>query len=283
MAIRILTDSAADYEPQELAEKHIAMVPIGIAFGDESFQDGYDLSKEEFYKRLLTREHFPKTAQPSPNEFLTHFEAAKEAGDQLIAILLSSGLSGTYHSACLAQEMCEYDGIFVIDSLSAVTGMRLMVDTALLRVAEGKSAEEIVAEVIDMRSRMTIYAGMDTLEYLRMGGRISKTQASLAGALNVKPILSVNPVDGTLDVPNKALGMKRAMGILMDYMKKIPRDPTYPVYFPFSLSPENVKSFIALAKQQYPDIDETLYFNLGPTIGSHIGDNAFGFTYVRAK
>jgi len=283
MAIRILTDSAADYEPHELAEKGILMVPIGIAFGDDSFQDGYNLSKEEFYRRLLTKEHFPKTAQPSPNEFLTHFEAAKEAGDQLVAILLSSGLSGTYHSACLAQEICEYDGIYVIDSLSAVTGMRMMVDTALLRVAEGKSAEEIQDEVLDMRSRMVIFAGMDTLEYLRMGGRISKTQASLAGALNVKPVISVNPVGGTLDVPNKALGLKRAIGVLLDYMKKIPRDPAYPVYFPYSLDPKNVISFIAKAKELYPEIDETQYYNLGPTVGSHIGDNAFGFTFVRAK
>ena len=283
MAIRILTDSSADYEPQELAGKGILMVPIGVAFGDEAFQDGYNLSKEEFYRRLLTRKHFPKTAQPSPAEFLTYFEAAKEAGDQLVAILLSSGLSGTYHSACVAKEMCDYADIHVIDSRSAVTGIRMMVDTALARVAEGRSAQQIEDEIVDMRSRMTIYAGMDTLEYLRMGGRISKTQASLAGALNVKPVLSVNPVDGTLDVPNKALGLKRAMGILLDYMKKIPRDSSYPIYFPFSLNPENVKSFIALAKQQYPDIDENLFFNLGPTIGSHIGDNAFGFTYVRAK
>ena len=283
MAIRILTDSAADYEPQELAEKGILMVPLGIAFGDESFLDGVNLSKEEFYRRLLTREHFPQTSQPSPAAFLTHFEAAREAGDQLVAILLSSGLSGTYNSACLAQEMCEYDGIHVIDSLSAVTGMRMMVDTALQRAAEGRTAQEIEDEVIDMRSRMTIYAVVDTLEYLRMGGRVSKAQATLAGALNVKPMIFVNPAGGGLDVPNKALGMKRAMAAMLNYMKTIPRDTAYPVFFPFALNPENAKAFIAIAKEHFPEIDESLCFNLGPTIGTHIGDNAFGFTYVRAK
>lgn len=280
MAIRILTDSAADYEPHEIKERELICLPLSITFGDETFQDGFDLSKDEFYRRLLTREHFPKTSQAPLGEYIPHFEAARDAGDDIICIMLSGGLSGTVQSARMAAEMVDYDGIHIIDSLTAVTGQRMLVDTAVQRAREGKSAAEIVEEILDMRGRMTIYAMINTMDYLLMGGRVSKVQATLGGALNIKPIIHVN-AEGGLDVPAKAMGQSRAFKILLDYMDKFPRDEAYPIYYPFSHNDANLQKFLEYLREKKPGIDTTHCYNLGPTIGTHIGDACFGFTYVR--
>lgn len=280
MAIRILTDSSADYEPHEIKERGIICLPLSITFGDETFKDGFDLSKEEFYRRLLTREHFPKTSQAPPGDYIPEFEAARDAGDEILCILLSSALSGTVQSAQMAKEMVGYDGVHIVDSLTAVTGLRMMVDTAVARVAEGKQVQEIIDEVLDMRSRMTIYAMINTMDYLLMGGRVSKVQATLGGALNIKPVIHVNR-EGGLDVPAKAMGQNRAMKTLLDFMDKNPRDEKYPIYYPFSFDDSNLQKFLEFLREKKPGIDTSHCYNLGPTIGTHIGDECFGFTYIK--
>ena len=118
--IKFLVDSGSDYDVKEAEEKGICFAPLSITFGEETFLDGIELQRSEFYDRLVNQDQFPKTAQPSPETFLKFFNEAKENGDEIIGVMISSEISGTYQSANIAKQMCDYDGIHLIDSLSAI-------------------------------------------------------------------------------------------------------------------------------------------------------------------
>lgn len=145
--IRILVDSAADFSKKEIEEKGIHLVPLQVNFQEEQYLDGVNLERDEFYEKLVHRKDFPKTSQPSPQKFLDVFEEVKEKGDELICILLSSALSGTYQSAQLARSMADYDKIYIVDSLSAVVAIRILCDTALRMAEHGNTAQEIIEEL----------------------------------------------------------------------------------------------------------------------------------------
>ena len=190
MAIRIITDSAADYSAQEIEKRQIACIPMTVTFGDTEYLDGRDITKEQFFELLTNGSDFPRTSQPSPASFLEYFEAAKEAGDTVIAVLVSSALSGTFQNAVLAKSMAEYEDIFIIDSKIATLGMRILVDRAVRMRDRGCSPQEIVTEVEHLKPRLRLFAGLDTLEYLAKGGRLSKTAATLGNLANLKPIIT---------------------------------------------------------------------------------------------
>lgn len=190
--IRVLVDSAADFSQEEIKERGLYLVPLQVNFEEEQYLDGVNLRRDEFYQKLTSGKVFPKTSQPSPQEFLNVFEEVKKNGDELICILLSSALSGTYQSALLARNMVEYEKIYLVDSLSAVVAVQMLCDTALKRIAQGKTAEEIVEELEEVKGRTRIFAALDTLEYLAMGGRISKAAAAIGEMANIKPVITVN-------------------------------------------------------------------------------------------
>ena len=146
MAVRILIDSASDFDIKEATARDLLFVPLSINFGDTSYADGVTIEKNQFYEMLLHGDIYPKTAQPAPDLFLEHFNAAKESGDELVALVISSGLSGTLQSALIAKDLCDYDGIHVVDSLNCVTGLRLLVDVAVKMRDEGASADEVRAD-----------------------------------------------------------------------------------------------------------------------------------------
>ena len=277
MAVRILTDSSADFDLLEATEKGILFVPITINIGDESFADGVDITKEEFFVRL-ERGESPTTALPSPNTFLTHFLDAKESGDEVVAIVMSSGISGTVQSAFLAKELADYNGIFVIDSLRMITGLRMLVDIACDMRDRGCSAIEIVNTVESLKLRVRIIAVVDTLEHLHKGGRLTKAQAMIGEMTNLKILIYIDD-EGTVQVLDKCIGRERASRKLLSYFNEDERDENYPIYFPYARYSENGKRLFAAIKEQYPDTEE-LFFNLGPTVATHIGENAFGLTYI---
>ena len=144
MAIRIIADSSADLTTQEAEALHVHIVSMSIQFGDRSYLDGVDLSKPEFYQLLAAGKDSPTTAQPTPADFLTPLEEAKEAGDEAVVIPLSSQLSGTYQSAVIAKDMCEYSPIQVVDSRSASAGIHLLVEEACRLRDSGASVQEIL-------------------------------------------------------------------------------------------------------------------------------------------
>ncbi|MCF0134326.1 MAG: DegV family protein, partial [Blautia sp.] len=230
MAIRILTDSAADYTKEEIEKRQIQRVSMAITFGEETYLDGVDLTKEEFYEKLINGKDFPKTSQPAPGDFLDCFEAAKESGDSVIVILISGAISGTIQSAHLAKEMAGYDDIYIVDSQNVTMGIRLLVDQAVLMREKGFSAQEIVGELEKLKGRIRLFAGLETLEYLSKGGRISKTAASIGNLANLKPVVQIDE-EGKVDIIGKQIGTRRAYKSVLKCMEEHQPDCDYPVYY----------------------------------------------------
>ena len=173
--IRILVDSASDVP--YINSENIYVVPLSVTINDKTYLDGAQLGHDEFYDMLTTTDTFPKSSQPSPQAFTEVFEQAKEKGEELICIMLSSGVSGTYQSACLAKNIVGYDNIHIVDSLTGSYGVYLLVQQAQRMIEKGCSAQEIVAEIEALKGRVMVYLSVDTLEYLYRGGRLSKTSA----------------------------------------------------------------------------------------------------------
>ncbi|MDO4634093.1 MAG: DegV family protein [Eubacteriales bacterium] len=279
MAIRIITDSAADYSAQEIQKRNITCIPMTITFGDESFLDMEELSKEEFYERLVSEKELPKTSQPAITGFLDCFEEAKASGDTVIAILISKTLSGTIQGAMLAKNMAEYDNIYIMDSKIATLGMRFMVDCAVRMRDQGCSAEEIVKALEELRPRIRLYAGLDTLEYLQKGGRLSRAEAGIAKMVNLKPIIAFDP-EGNLEVCGKQIGMRHAYKQVAAILEEHRPDETYPIYFIYSMDKKNCAGFIKALEKKGIDYGTPKLRGIGATIGTHIGPGAFGIVYV---
>lgn len=275
--IRILIDSSSDYTMEEIKEKNLTLVPLTVTIDGTSYIEGENLERNEFYEILKTCAEFPKTSQPSPEAFLNVFEDAKKAGDSVICILLSSSLSGTCQSAHLAKSMAEYEDIHIIDSLSATAGIKMMADYACRLVAEGLSVEEIVAKVENMKSRVHIFAALDTLEYLYKGGRLSKASAAIGTLARLKPIISVNE-EGKIDVVGKAIGQQKAISGILDQYQKYERDETFPVYTLYTYDAGNCEKMeTKLLKNDIRSEDRT---SIGSIIGAHVGPGAYGIVFV---
>lgn len=279
MAVQIIVDSSADYEVEELEQKQLHCVPLTVTFGDTHYKDCLELTKEEFYRQLLAREHYPKTAQPSPEDFLKVYTQAKENGDSVVALLLSGGLSGTYQSGCLAKDLAEYDPIYVIDTLSAVAGIRIMTEKAIAMRDAGNTAEEIAAEMEQLKKRIKILLAVDTLEYLYKGGRMTKAQTGIAELAHLKPIITLNG-EGKLEVWKKCIGAKKAMASLAQNLEQVTLDPAYDVVFIYSHDRENCENLRSYMSEKGLDVADHPLYNLGSTIGAHIGSGAFGYVYV---
>lgn len=273
--IKLLVDSSSDYELSEL--KNIEFVPITITLGEDHYRDGIDLNKNQLYEMMQETELFAKTAQPSPAEFADIFEKAKENGDELICFLLSSELSGTYQSALLAKSIADYDGIYLIDTLSATHGIRFMVEYAKQLISDGLTADMIVEKIEDLKPRIRIIAGVDTLEYLCRGGRLSRAAATIGELANLKPIIGVSS-EGKVDVFGKTLGRLKAIQFLMKQIDDADLDPSYPVYSLFSYGTENLEKLEDKMQKNGYIISNRL--QIGATIGAHLGPGVFGFTYV---
>lgn len=276
--IRILVDSSSDYLMEEIKEKNLKIAPIGIVIGNETYFDGQNLERDHFYEILKESEAFPQTSQPSPQEFLDIFKDAKEKHDDLVCILLSSALSGTYQSAVLAKQMADYERIFLIDSLSASFNIKIMADYALELVEKKKTAEEIVASLEAMKSKVKVYAALDTLEYLARGGRISKATAAIGQLANIKPIITISE-QGEVTLLGKALGKNKAISQILQYLGELEIDSRFPVYAIYSYGTKNCEHFQEKLSQAGVSVAKQM--QIGPTIGTHVGPGAFGVVFVR--
>ena len=282
MAVQILVDSASDFDQEELKEKGIICVPLTITFGEDSYQDCFELTKDRFYEMLLKKEEYPKTSQPSPEDFLKHFLAAKEKGDSVVAILMSSGVSGTCQSANLAKEMAEYDEIHIVDTKTLVTAIRVLVEKALEMRDVGKSAKEIAETLEGLKHRVKIYAAIDTLEYLCKGGRVTKAQAGVGDLVKLKPMITLNE-EGTVDIWGKNIGNKKAMNQLLGMMEKVELDKAYEFRFAYTHDRENSEKLKELFVSKGFAVEDAKLYDIGSTVGSHTGSGAFGFVCVEAE
>lgn len=223
MGIRIIVDSTADLTPQ--LRERVTVVPLTIHFGEEEFVDGVNITSALFYQKLETTKVLPTTSQASPYAFSAAYGQAVADGDEVVAIVVSSRLSGTYQSAVIAAE--DYPGkIHVVDTRNIALGSAILVDYALHLLDEGCSAEEIARKVEQNRSRVRLMAVVDTLEYLQRGGRLSKTAAIAGGILSIKPIITL--VDGEIKVLAKGRGNKQANALMNQEIRKAGLDTDMP-------------------------------------------------------
>jgi len=280
--IRIITDSAADLSPAEYEKYNIICIPLTVMFGEAEYRENVNLSKDQFYELLLSSEQPPKTAQSSPQVLMDLFEEAHAAGDGAIYITLSSALSGTYQNAVMTKNLLGYEDCHVVDSRNATGGQRLIVQYAAQLRDQGKTAQEIIAGIEDIRSRITLFACIDTLEYLYKGGRISQTVYKLGTLANIKPIITVESA-GSIGIPAKAMGMRKGIDYQCKQVAAIPADPDFPFYVMYT----NQSSVARLLAKKLETIgitvDEAHTIQVGAAIGSHIGPDACGLVYVAAK
>lgn len=282
MAIRIITDTASDMEFGELEKLDAGCVPMSISFGDECRKDLYEITKEGFYRRMLDSEELPKTSQPSPAEFVPYFEEAKRKKDQLIVILLASSLSGTMQSARIAKDEVEYDGIYLIDSCTAACGERFLVEAARKYINMGKSAEEVVELIQELKGRVKILACLETLENLYKGGRLTRTQNAIINVLNIKPVITLDKT-GAISIIYKNRGIHKSCKWMVEYMAGQKLDDICPPAALYTHFSENALEFAAKCREAGVHIPEERLFNIGPTIGTHVGTGAFGIAYIEAK
>ncbi|MBR2888859.1 MAG: DegV family protein [Oscillospiraceae bacterium] len=278
--VRIITDSAADFEPAELERLNIVCIPLTVQIGEEAYQENINLSKEKFYTLLEQTKEFPKTSQAPIQTVLDIYEDAKKAGDDAVHITISSAISGTYQTALAIRDMAEYDRCHVVDSLNATGGQRMLVEYAVKLRDEGKSAAEIAYAVEAMRGRIILFACMDTLEYLYLGGRISRTVYTLGSMAQIKPIIRVAE-DGSIEVPAKAMGMRKGLDILCKKIAANPPSPDFPIYAMYTGNREGGVKMAERIRAMGYDVPDERIINVGAAIGSHVGPNALGFVYIK--
>ena len=274
MGVRVVTDSACDL-PDDLIERHgIQVVPLTIRFGTEELIDRKELSTDEFWRRLADSDVLPETSAPSAGAFEGAFRRLVEDGATgLICLNLSSKLSATMQSAQVAAQAVQADcPVVVIDSLMVSMGLGSLCLTAAQRAADGDSLESIVANVTDRRNRSKLYGALDTLEFLKKGGRVGNARALLGTMLAIKPVLEVR--DGVVEEAGKVRTRSKALRLLVDRVKEGPF--------------EN----LAVLHGNAPDLDELLDLleplatrdqivvgQIGPVIGTHAGPRVIGVTF----
>lgn len=281
MGIRIITDSTSDFSAAQAKELGITIIPLKVIFGDKEYKEGLEITMEGFYDKLVKAEKLPTTSQPSPDDFLTRFMEAKEAGDSVVAILISGKLSGTVQSATIAKELAEYEDIHIVDSQTTITGLRFLVEHAVKLSAKGMSVTEIVPILEELKDRIVLLAMVDTLEYLHKGGRLSKSSAILGSLLKFKPIITVK--DGVIGVEGKERGTNKGIAKMLEIMEERGlRDEHYPLYFGYTAEDSKTKLLVEGVKERYGYLDSTIH-PVGCVVGTHAGPGACVITYVSKK
>lgn len=278
MSVTIITDSTSDLSPEEALSLGVRVVPLKVIFGEESFREGEELSTDEFYRRLSSEKTLPTTSQPSPDEFRIPFEQAVNAGDSVVAILISSKLSGTVQSACIARDMLEGD-IHVIDSMQATASLRLMVEYAVRLRDAGKDAAAIEEALCAVRPRVRLRGVVDTLEYLYKGGRLSRTASVVGGLLRMKPVLKLE--DGVVGMLSKARGTNSAITVMLDSItqgKGI--DPDFPLILGYTATDEKCRVLNERMQASLSVPAAEHFCSVGCVIGTHAGPGACLIAYV---
>ena len=278
--IRIITDSASDITRSEAKEIGVGLAFLDINFKNHPYDAPSDESFEVFYRLLEESKDLPVTSQPSPDSFLELYQEAMEAGDEVILITISSTLSGTAQSATIAKDLCGYDKIYIIDSRQAIIGERLLVDYALQMIKEGRPVAEIVDILNGAVSRIRLFGALDTLKYLRKGGRIPKTAELIGTMMGIKPIVELQSSTGLLAMAGKARGYAKSMTTMLSLVDANNNfDTSAPIYFGYTGNEQFCKSFRKLVVGKY-HLDNHVTYPIGPVIGTHVGANAFAIAYL---
>jgi DegV family protein with EDD domain len=275
MAVRIVTDSASDLPQSVCDELGIEVVPLTIRFGNTEYVDRKELSTEEFWRKLASSTVLPETAAPSVGAFEETFRALADGGaDGIVCVNLSAKLSATMQSAQVAAKAL--DGlcpVSIVDSMSASMGIGNLVLHAARRAQDGADLDTIVHEVEARRDHQRVLAALDTLEYLRKGGRIGGAQALLGSMLSIKPIVAV--VDGAVEPAGKVRTRSKALQFIVE---RIPTHGVERVAVLHASAPD-VDEFVALVQPRVPEAD-VVVGHIGPVIGVHTGPRVLGVAWI---
>ena len=278
MSVQIIVDSSVDVAERFRERLHI--VPLIIHFGEEELIDGVTINKEQFYRRLVESEQLPFTSQAAPVAFQKVYEEVTQAGDSAVVITLASKLSGTYQSACIAAG--DFDNIYVVDSQTAAIGAGVLTEYALARAEAGADARELAAELERKREDVCLVALLDTLEYLKRGGRISKTVALAGGLLNIKPMITVR--DGEVALIGKARGSKQGNSLLVEKIRACGGiDFDLPILLGYSgLSGESLETYVEYSHDLWERGTEILDKTcISGVIGTHTGPGVVATAFFR--
>jgi len=272
--VRVVTDSACDLPEPLVDELGIEIVPLTIRFGAEELVDREELSNREFWRRLTEASGLPETAAPSAGAFATRFGALADAGaDGIVCVNLSSRLSATMQAAQVASssvgERCPVE---VVDSLTCSMGLGNLCIAAARRANEGAPLDEVVAEVTDRRDRTRLFGTLDTLEFLKKGGRVGNARALLGSMLSVKPVIEVR--DGVVEEAGKVRTRSKALRLLAD---QVHDQPVEEVAVLHGAAPD-LDEFLDLVEDVAPR-DKIVVGDVGPVIGTHAGPGVLGVTF----
>ena len=277
MAVRLILDSTTDIAPR--FRDRIKVVPLTVSFGEEEYLDGVDLSRDDFYRKLEEEKILPKTSQASPAAFQKVFEEIRAEGDSALVIAVAGRLSGTYQSACIAAE--DYPEIRVVDSESVAVGAGILAEYALMCIDRGMNLPELALEVQKKREDICLIAMLDTLEYLKLGGRISRSSAFVGGVLNIKPVITVE--DGKIRILGKARGAKKANNFLVEQIENNGLDYELPILLGYTgTSDELLQNYVhdsrALWEGQVERLDTA---QICSVVGTHAGPGAIAAAFFR--
>lgn len=278
MSVRIIVDSSTDVGEQY--RSRIEVVPLTLHFGDQEYFDGATIDKQEFYRKLVESDVLPTTSQATPAMFDSVFREVAAAGDSAVVICLSSKLSGTYQSACIAAE--DYENIYVVDSLSVAIGTGVLAEYAVRCAEEGMPASLIASLVTQRREDICVIALLDTLEYLKKGGRISKTVAFAGGVLNIKPVVTVT--EGEVALIGKARGSRNGNNLLVEKIRQAGGvDFTLPVLLGYTgLSSALLDKYVEDSRELWKDaLEEIPRSLLCSVIGTHVGPGAVAAAFFK--
>ena len=278
MKTRIIVDSTADLVPEVKARVNV--VAMTLRFGDEEYVDGVTIDHQSFYEKLVETDVLPTTSQATPAMFAEEFEKAKAAGESAVVLTLSSKLSGTYQSANIAA--MDYENVYVVDSGTVAMGGGILAELALRLADEGLSAKEIAEKLEEEKQKIVIVALVDTLEYLKRGGRVSKTVAFAGSLLNIKPVLAL--INGEIHILGKARGSKQGNNLLVQEIEKAGGvDFSKPVLLGYTgLSDALLLKYIEDSKHIWENgLDHVRYTTIGSVIGTHVGPGAVAVAFFK--
>jgi len=279
--VRIIVDSASDLA-EGIAEK-VTVLPMTLRFGDTEYVDGVNITNKEFYEKLIESDELPTTSQIMPLAFEEAYRETIEAGEDVIVITISSKLSGTYQSACIAKEEVE-GNVYVVDSLSAAIGEGILVEYAVRLKEQGKSAAEIASALEEKRHNVRLIAMLNTLEYLKKGGRISKTVAFAGELLSIKPVVSIE--NGEVNLLGKARGSRQANNLLVKEIEKAGGvDFDMPLLLGFTgVEDSLLRKYVEDSKALWEGQDDKLRSSpIGSIVGTHVGPGAVAVAFFKKK
>lgn len=278
MAIQFIIDSAADILPNEAEKYGIIHIPLTILFDNEEYRDAVDITHAEFYEKLIESDILPTTCQIPPALFEDAYKKVTDAGDEAIVITLSSRLSGTYQSAVIAAD--GFDNIHVVDSENVSLGERILIQRALEMREQGFTADEIVISLNIEKKHVRLMALLDTLEYLKKGGRISAATAVAGAILGIKPVITLE--EGAVEVIGKARGSKQGNNLLRELVVKCGGiDFGKPLCLAYSgLSDEMLQKYIIDSEELWKGNTDVLPIaTVGCAIGTHAGPGAIAVAF----